>query len=271
MHKEQRRRILASTLVAGSSLQITGSWTKPVIETVFLPAHAQTTADAPPDVEPPSTSPGDGPALGPGFRCGTDRSTVPLGEEVRFRISPLDDATEPVSYWAYEICDGQIIPGRGRSGGTLLPGTSGNSIGITLPLDGSRCGIGSQIGFRIVNDATNETFDCQIPVALTTTTLSCSTDTADGTATLDQPVAFRFIASNGGDGRVSFDMEWILNGVVERSAGSATIQPGGSAGVSMTETPGDEGYQVGDEFGLRATRSDNGETLDCTVTLVEST
>lgn len=267
MHMDDRRRILTSALAIGTSFEVAGSWTAPVIERVFLPAHAQTTDSL--GTARSSRHPGDAPLEGPGFSCRTDRSAVPPGETLNFRIEPLADATETIRVELEQICDGQPISGRGGAGGTLIPGTPGFGTGISLPLDGTACPIGSLVGFRITNTLTNESVDCQVPVAVTTTTLSCRTSSDDGTASLDERVAFSFVASDIGDGSVRFSFGEILNGDVISINSGAILQPGQSAGMTMGLSARELGYQAGDVFGLRSIREDNGEIFDCTVTFVE--
>lgn len=45
--KSERRKLLAALGITGASAYLPTSWTKPVVESVILPAHAQTTPSAP--------------------------------------------------------------------------------------------------------------------------------------------------------------------------------------------------------------------------------
>lgn len=234
-------------------------WTKSVVESVVLPAHAQT---SPPD-SPPTMNPGEMSITGAGMTCSADLSAVRLEQRVEFSIMPA--GTESVSFESLLICDGEVV-GSGFSGVV-----SGSTRGGFVPEeDAPGCGVGSQFGLRFINNSTNETLDCQIPIVLTTTTLSCSDDTVDDTATLDQRIGFTFSTSDG-DGPVGFDSEIICDGSVVGSGPSAILPPGSTAGAGRTPSSDAPNCQPGDSFGIRTIRRDNGAVQECTVLLVDDT
>lgn len=47
----ERRKLLLGTAAAGGAAALSGSWTKPVVDTVLLPAHAETTSALPTNCE----------------------------------------------------------------------------------------------------------------------------------------------------------------------------------------------------------------------------
>jgi hypothetical protein len=143
---ESRRKLLKS-IAAGSGAIVAGkslpdSWSRPIVESVLLPAHAQTSGEE----EPPTPS------------SGCTGGTPTPGTNLPFNVAPLFEVTiNPAPITDYQIqgfytCNGSRLPGLSF---VIIVSVLSNGVvtGGLLAADetvvGGACGIGSTYGIEI--------------------------------------------------------------------------------------------------------------------------